>query len=66
MYGEILNLSGTILFLFIISNYLLMPQINKARDNNNQKKFKILHLLSVMINFVIIILSVTIIVLMNK
>jgi len=66
IYGEILNLSGTILFLFIISNYLLMPQINKARDNNNQKKFKILHLLSVMLNFIIIILSIIVIILINK
>ena len=41
--GNILYISSLILFLFIVSNYFLMPQINKSRDVDNQKKFKILY-----------------------
>ena len=39
-------------FLFAISNYLLMPLINKYRDEKQDKKFKYSHLISVVINFV--------------
>ena len=63
--GDILYLSILILILFILSNYVLMPQINKSRDVNNQKKFKILHLLSVVFNFVIIISSIILIILIT-
>ena len=38
--------------LFAVSNYLLMPLINKFRDENNNKKFKYLHLISVIVNFI--------------
>ncbi len=38
--------------LFAISNYLLMPLINKYRDQNQEKKFKHSHFISVVINFV--------------
>ena len=38
--------------LFAISNYLLMPLINKYRDEMQDKKFKYLHFISVAINFV--------------
>ena len=38
--------------LFATSNYLLMPLINKYRDEKQEKKFKYSHLLSVLINFV--------------
>ena len=37
--------------LFVISNYVLMPLINKYRDEKQEKKFKYLHMLSVIINF---------------
>ena len=37
--------------LFIISNFILMPLINKFRDSNQEKKFKYSHALSVLINF---------------
>ena len=63
--GNILYLSCLILFFFILSNYILMPQINKSRDTDNQKKFKLLHFLSVVINFLIIISSIVIILLIN-
>ena len=41
-----------ITILFAISNYLLMPLINKYRDEKQDKKFKYSHCISVVINFV--------------
>ena len=41
-----------ITLLFAASNYLLMPLINKYRDENQDKKFKYSHFISVVINFV--------------
>ena len=41
-----------ITLLFITSNYLLMPLINKYRDEKQDKKFKYSHFISVVINFV--------------
>ena len=38
--------------LFAISNYLLMPMINKFRDENQDKKFKYTHAISVIFNFI--------------
>ena len=63
--GNILYISSLILFLFIVSNYFLMPQINKSRDVDNQKKFKILHFLSVVINFLIIVFSILLLLLVH-
>ena len=63
--GNILYISIFILFLFISSNYFLMPLINKSRDVNNQKRFKVLHLMSVIINFLIIVFSVLLLLLMH-
>jgi hypothetical protein len=63
--GNILYISIFILFLFISSNYFLMPLINKSRDVNNQKRFKVLHLISVIINFLIIVFSVLLLLLMH-
>ena len=37
--------------LFATSNYLLMPLINKYRDEKQEKKFKYSHFVSVLINF---------------
>ena len=45
-------------FLFFVSCYILMPLINKYRDNNLDKKFKYLHFTSVVFNFVQIIILV--------
>ena len=47
--------------LFAVSSYILMPLINKYRDENQDKKFKYSHFLSVVINFVQIILLTIII-----
>ena len=41
----------SVAILFALSNYVLMPLINKYRDNNQDKKFKLSHLISVVINF---------------
>ena len=41
-----------ITILFAISNYLLMPLINKYREEKQDKKFKYSHFISVVINFV--------------
>ena len=51
------NNMSIIIFLLIIIGFLfsrqfLMPIINKAKDNNNEKKFKTLHRFSVLINFI--------------
>ena len=41
-----------ITLLFASSNYLLMPLINKYRDEKQDKKFKYSHFISVVINFI--------------
>ena len=46
--------------LFAISYFILMPMINKFRDNNEDKKFKISHFISVIINFIQLIFLVII------
>ena len=40
-----------ITILFALSNFILMPLINKYRDEKKDKKFKYSHLISVLINF---------------
>ena len=47
--------------LFIVSNFFLMPLINKYRDNKEDKKFKYLHMISVIINFIQIVFLILII-----
>ena len=42
----------SITLLFATSNYLLMPLINKYRDEKQDKKFKYSHFISVVIIFV--------------
>ena len=44
--------------LFFISSYILMPLINKYRDNNQNQKFKYFHFTSVVINFIQIIILI--------
>ena len=48
--------------LFAVSNFVLMPLINKFRDEQQDKKFKQSHFISVVINFVQIILLVIILI----
>ena len=54
------SLMVSVSVLFAISNFILMPMINKFRDNNEDKKFKISHFISVIINFVQLIFLVVI------
>ena len=42
----------TLVLSFIFAQFLLMPLINKLKDNNQEKKFKYAHGFSVVINFV--------------
>ena len=51
-YGIEFYIILTISLLFAVSNYLLMPVINKYRDEKHDKKFKYAHFISVVINFV--------------
>ena len=51
-FGIDLYLILAITLLFATSNYLLMPLINKYRDEKQDKKFKYSHFLSVVINFI--------------
>jgi len=48
--------------LFALSNYVLMPLINKYRDNNQDKKFKLSHFISVIINFLQMVLLIIILI----
>ena len=41
--------------LFAVSNFILMPLINKFRDEKQDKKFKNSHFISVVVNFIQII-----------
>ena len=65
------NNMSIIIFLFIIISFLfsmqfLMPIINNAKDNNNEKKFNILHRVSVLINFIQISLCVFLLIIFLK
>ena len=65
------NNMSLIVFLLIIIGFLfsrqfLMPIINKAKDNNNEKKFNILHRVSVLINFIQISLCVFLLIMFLK
>ena len=51
-FGTEFILILTITILFAISNYYLMPLINKYRDEKQNKKFKYSHFISVVINFI--------------
>ncbi len=51
-----------IAILFAVSNFVLMPLINKFRDEKQDKKFKQSHSISVVINFVQMILLIIILI----
>ncbi len=52
----------SIAVLFAISNFVLMPLINKFRDEKQDKNFKQSHFVSVVINFVQMILLVIVLI----
>ena len=59
-FGIKFYLTLVVAILFAISNYLLMPMINKFRDENQDKKFKYSHLISVIFNFIQILILLVI------
>ena len=61
-FGTDFYLILAITLLFATSNYLLMPLINKYRDEKQDKKFKYSHFISVVINFIQMILLILILV----
>ena len=52
----------TVAILFALSNYILMPLINKYKDENQDKRFKYSHFISVIINFIQMIFLVIILI----
>ena len=48
----------SVALLFAISLFILMPLINNARDRREENKFKYLHAISVIINFLQIIILI--------
>ena len=52
----------TVTLLFAVSNYFLMPLINKYRDEKKDEKFKYYHFISVLINFIQIIFLIIILI----
>ena len=52
----------SVALLFALSNYVLMPLINKYRDNNQDKKFKLSHFISVIINFLQMVILIIILI----
>ena len=42
----------SVAILFAVSNFILMPLINKYRDEKQDNKFKYSHFISVVINFI--------------
>ena len=42
----------SVCILFLVSNFILMPLINKFKDRGKEKNFKISHFISVVINFI--------------
>ncbi|MGL3827964.1 DUF4149 domain-containing protein [Candidatus Pelagibacter communis] len=51
-YGLNFYLISFVAILFAFSQFILMPMINKFRDNNETKKFNYSHAISVIINII--------------
>ena len=52
----------SVTLLFALSSFILMPLINKYRDEGKEKKFKYSHFISVVINFLQMIFLVIILI----
>ena len=59
---SVLVLILSIAVLFAVSNFVLVPLINKFRDEKQDKKFKQSHFVSVVINFMQMILMVIVLI----
>jgi len=61
-YGLNFYLILSVAILFAFSQFILMPMINKFRDNNETKKFNYTHSVSVVINIIQIVFLVIILI----
>ena len=52
-----------LVFSFVFAQFILMPLINRLKDNNQENKFKYAHGFSVVINFVQMILLIYLLIL---
>ena len=57
----ILTIIGFITFISMLLAYLIVPATNKARDENDEKSFKRLHLTSVILTVVVLLANIAVI-----
>lgn len=57
----ILTIVGFITFSLMLISYLIVPATNKARDENDEKSFKRLHLTSVMLTVIVLFANIAVI-----
>ena len=55
--GSLLHLVYSVTAFFSLFAFLIIPMTNKATDDNDKKKFKILHSLSVVLTVIILIIN---------
>ena len=55
--GNTLYILYIVTSIFSLTAFLLIPMTNKATDDNNKKKFKTLHSLSVFLTIIILIIN---------
>tara|TARA_Y100001935_G_scaffold233583_1_gene216135 strand:+ start:81 stop:470 length:390 start_codon:yes stop_codon:yes gene_type:complete len=53
-----LTVVGFITFTSMLISYLIVPATNKARDENDQKSFKRLHLISVILTVIVLLTNI--------
>ena len=56
-----LTIIGFITFISMLLAYLIVPATNKARDENDEKSFKRLHLTSVILTVVVLLANIAVI-----
>ena len=56
-----LTIIGFITFISMLIAYLIVPATNKARDENDEKSFKRLHLTSVILTVVVLLANIAVI-----
>lgn len=56
-----LTIIGFITFISMLLAYLIVPATNKARDENDEKSFKRLHLTSVILTVIVLLANIAVI-----
>ena len=56
-----LTIIGFITFISMLIAYLIVPATNKARDDNDEKSFKRLHLTSVILTVIVLLANIAVI-----